>query len=516
MGDVPSEGIALCLAPQPVLGTDPTAEWTKLLIDKGSLQKWKRSNQTVEKNVHSPYMVARKGSVVGFGVNPAFRHDCNKDFMELVAEPTMRCNAKHPGGKGQRRYRVQAVVDGGVGVDSLTVAALGDLAAGTLMKIRGSAYPQNNAVFKTAAGSIAGSIKFPTGSLVAEAAPAKNMTADVIGFEGADSDIEFDASGNLTSTVENFVNRGIVAGMLLAIGGDSVGTRFANFNAYNGWAWVKSVSANLVELEDWTWTPGAADDGAGKTIRIYTCSLYRNYSILDPLYARKLLCGDLEEPLAGADDTSRFTACRGLAVKTLEFNAPLKNKITATLTLVGTDATKPVDAAHRLGGAGAVAGDSPAKAYEPLAVELVDTASDEEFVRVMDSTGNKFTQINSWTLTLENNVSAKEVQGTEGAIGHHFGEFNPMLKTEAYYRDSDQTAAAAENRDMHADACFNNGEFAWAWRLPRIALRDDEKQYDANTQVKMTFDGPGFGHETTNVAAALCIFGFVPDRSAFE
>lgn len=515
MGDVQSESIALCLAPQPTLGTDPTAEWSKLQIDKSSLQNWKRSLQTVERNIHSKFMVQRKGSVVGWTVMPAFRHDCNKDFMDLVAEPALRCAAKHPGGKGQRRYRVSAVVDGGVGVDSFTVPALGDLPEGTLVKVRGSAYSQNNAVFKTAAGSIAGSIKVPTGSVVAEAAPASNMTLDVIGFEGAASDIELNASGHLISTTEDFVARGIVTGMLLAIGGDSTGTRFAT-NAYNGWAWVKSVDTNLVELEDHTWTVGAADDGDTKTIRIYTSSLYRNYAIDDANYAKKLLCGDLEEPLAGSDSTSRFIACKGLAVKTLEFNAPLKNKITATMTMVGTDATTPAAAADRIGGAGTVAGDSPARAYDPLAVELVDTANDEEFVRVMDSDGNLFAEINSWTLTLENNVTPKEVQGTAGAIGHHFGEFTPMLKVEAYYNDSDQAAAASENRDMHADACFNNGEFAWAWRLPRLAQRNDEKQYEANTQVKIAFDGPGFGHETTNVAAVLCIFGFVPDRSAFE
>lgn len=516
MGDVQSESIQLDLAPQPVLGTDPSAEWQKLQIDKASLQNWKRGNQTVERNLHSKYMVQRKGSVVGWTVQPSFRHDCNKDFLDLVAEPSLRCNAKHPGGKGQRRYRVSAVVDGGAGVDSFTVPALGDLAANTLIRPRGSAYAQNNAVFKTAAGSIAGSIKVPTGLLVAEAAPASNMTLDVIGFEGAAADITMDVNGNLTSTVEDFLTRGIVAGMLLAIGGDAVGTRFANFNAYNGWAWVKSATQHGIELEDRTWTPGAADDGAGKTIRIYTCSLYRNYAIDDANYAKKLLCGDLEEPLAGADNTSRFIACKGLAVKTLEFNAPLKSKVTATLSLVGTDATKPVAAAARIGGVGVNPGDSPARAYDPLAVEETDTANDEEFVRVMDSASNLFAEINSWTLTLENNVTAKEVQGTPGAIGHHFGEFTPMLKVEAYYKDSDQAAAATEDRPLHADACFNNGEFAWAWRLPRIAMRNDGKQYDANTQAKITFDGPGFGHETTNVAVSLCIFGFVPDRSAFE
>jgi hypothetical protein len=145
---------------------------------------------------------------------------------------------------------------------------------------------------------------------------------------------------------------------------------------------------------------------------------------------------------------------------------------------------------------------------------LLDTATDEKFVRIRDTTGTLVTQINAWTLTIGNSVSPKEVQGTAGAIGHHAGEFMHTLKVEAYFTDADQIAAATENRDLHADACISNGEYALAWRLPRTAMRNDEKSYEANTQVRLNFDTPAFGHETSNVAGAICIFGHVPDDSA--
>ena len=137
MGDVLSEGTSLRIAPQPTLGTDPTAEWTQLQPDKGSIQGFKRENQTVERNIHDPYMGQRKGDVVGWAVKPSFAHDFNKDFADKFAEPIFRCVGAHPGGKSQRVFRPTVVVDGAASNDSFTVAANGDLPDGTVIKARG-------------------------------------------------------------------------------------------------------------------------------------------------------------------------------------------------------------------------------------------------------------------------------------------------------------------------------------------------------------------------------------------
>lgn len=514
MGDVLSESITLRVAPQPTLGTDPTAGWATLQIDKGSLQNWKRMNVTVERSIHSKFMVPRKGDVIGWTVSPSFDHDCNKDFMDLFAEPSMRCVASHPGGKGQRVYRPTAVVDGGASEDSYTVAALGDLPANVLIYARGFDESGNNGLKTTVSGSTATEIKVATGSLTAEADAPDNATVDVVGFVGASGDIAFDASGNLTSTLLDFTTLGLKKGMRLVIGGEATGTRFATA-ANNCLAYIASTpTANLIELEnhvhdiDTAWTP-TADAGAGKTIQIFVDSLYRNYAIDDALYSKKLVYGELEEPLAGSDSSTRWTYCKGLAVNTLTIAAPLRSKITATVAMIGTDATKPLAAADRLP-AGASAGAGPANAYEPLATALVDTQNDLDFIRLCDSSGTLVGEINSWTLTLGNNVSPKEVQGTPGAIGHHYGEFTHSVQLEAYYTDSDQVAAATENRDLFFDAFVRNDEFAFTVRLPKVAMRNDNKTYAANTQVTLSFDAPAFGDDDSNLAASLGIYGYVP------
>jgi hypothetical protein len=501
MSDVLSEGVVIRMAPQPTLGTTPTAEWTQMQPDKGSIQGMKRENQTVERNINDPYMGQRKGRVVGWSVKPQFAHDFNKDYADIMAEAAFRCVGAHPGGKGQRKYRSTAV-----STSAWTVAANGDLAAGTLVKARGFTNSANNGIFKLTTGSTTTSIK--TGStLVAEASPPENATVGVWGFEGASGDLEIDASGNLISTTEDFTTRGIQVGSLVQIGDpDTANCEFATLGVF--YAWVTKVAAHQVTLEGHALAPGvslAADDGDSKTIRVRLSSLYRNYAITDASYAKKRLFIEFELPNAGSDGTSRWITVEGLAVDKMDIAAPLKQKITATVSFVGTNASKALALADRQA-AGTGRGDSSRTAFAPLAVQLSDTANDVKFVRILDAGANLVGKVNNWTVTIANNVTPLEAQGTPGAVEHIYGAFGPTAKFEVYFDNSDQIDVATDNDDLSADACIDNGEFMWAWRFPRTALRADTLQIQANTQVTMSTDAPGFLHETTNVANVLCIF----------
>lgn len=506
MSDVPSEGVVIRMAPQPTLGTDASAEWVQLQIDKGSLQKWNRSLQTIERNIHDPYMVNRKGRVIGWQVMPQFAHDFNKDFADLHAEPMLRCVGQHPGGKGQRKYRPSAVVDGGVSDDSFTVPALGDLPTKTVIRTRGFTNSANNGKFTTVAGSVAGAIHVATGTLVAEASPPANAQLGVWGFEGASGDLKLDASGNLTSTTEDFTTRGINVGDLLQLGDDAVGTQFGIAWTGIAYAWVTSVSAHLVGLEHHKIPNGAVGDdaGTGKTIRIRVPSFYSNYAITDSNYAKKRLEGEFEMPNAGADGLTRWINSYGLAVGKMEIAAPLKGKVTATVSYVGTDASAPLASGARI--PSSTAGTGPAQAYAPLVVDLADTANDVKFVRLMDAGANIIAKVNNWTLTLDNHVTALETQGTAGATDHIYGGFNPSVKLGVYFDNSAQIDAANNNDDCTWDAAVDNGQYMFAFRMPRTAVRSPDLKVAANTQVTLDFDAPGFGHETTNRAIVLCIF----------
>jgi hypothetical protein len=425
MAKVLSEAVGVTMAPA-TLGTTPTSGWTKLQPDKGSIQNWKKVLETVERNIHSKNMTREKGDVVGWKVNPQFAHDCNKDYLDLHAEAMFRCAGKHPGTGGIRLIRPTAAVDGGGSADSFTHPAItAALVAGTLIYVRGCVNSANNGLFVVVAGSTTTSTKVATATLVAETLPA-NATLDVAGYQGGVGADEFsmNASGHIVSATVDMTTLGFYPGQRIIVGTGVLGTSAYSFatRACNVVAYVRTAAAHLLTLEDWVfefaadltipWTP-AADAGTGKTIRIITGSLYRNYAITDAEYSEKLLYGEKEDPRAGADGTTRYTDAKFLAVGKMTISAPLKNKITATAMYVGTDAGDPVAVADRTAAErGSAAGDSPANAYDPLATSLLDTANDLQLVRMYDSTGTIVNEINSWTLTLDNGVSPKEVQGT--------------------------------------------------------------------------------------------------------
>lgn len=526
MGKVLSEAVGLRMAPQPTIGTDPTAEWLQLQPNKGSLNGWKRANETVERNIHSKNMTREAGDVVGWKVNPSFAHTFNKDFADSHAEAAFRCVGIHPGGTSVRRFRPTAAVDGGGSADSFTVASGGALPENTLIYVRGFANAANNGVFVVAAGSTATAINVPTASLVAEASPPANVTIDVIGFRGTAGDIQMDADGNLTSTngidFTDFIPAGLVGARIVIGTGvlGTSGTSFGTARANNAHAYIKARAAALLTLErhvfefapTTAWTP-TADDGATKTIDILLGSFYRNYAIDDASHAEKIMYGEKEDPRAGSDGTTRYTYCKALAVNTMAIAAPLKQEITATVNYVGLDATKPLAAASRVGGNGTNPGDSPAKAYAPLAVAFADTNNDLKLIRMTKANGLLVGEINSWTLTLNNNVSPKEVQGTPGAVDHEWGEFGHSLQVEAYYNNSAALDSATDNDDLQWDAYVRNHQFAFNFDLPRVKMRDDDLKYEANKQVRLTFNTPAFRNEDSGIAGALTLFGYVPDRS---
>lgn len=520
MGKVLSEAVGLAMAPHPTIGTDPTAEWMKIQPEKGSITGWGRKNEVVEDTIYSPNMTPEAGDVVGWKVNPSYSHKVNYEWLNLHAGPLFRCIGAHPGGKNNRRYRVSAVVDGGGSADSFTVPALGDVPVRTLIRVRGSRIAANNGTFETVAGSTDAAIKVATGTLTAEASPPSNMTIDIVGFVGAASDLEMNAAGHLISTTEDLTTRGFRVGSRIVVGTGVLGTSATSFatRKNNCLAYVKSVAAHLVELERHcfstaeTWTP-TADDGDTKTIQIALGSFYRNYPITHANYSEALLSGEKSDPRAGSDGTTRHTLCRALAVGACPISAPLKNKITATPAYVGTDATKALAAADRIGGAGTLPGDSPAQAYEPLLTAFADTANDLEMVRLTKDNVTLVGAILSWTLTINNNVTPLETQGTPGATDHEWGEFSHQLQTEAIYNNSAVLDSATDNDDTQWDGYIRNHQFAFNFDMPRGKIRDDELDYQANKRVRLKFNTPGFRNEDSGICGALTLFGYVPDRS---
>lgn len=497
MGNAKSEATSVRLGPETAWGVAPGAgAWTLTGVNPGGITDWFSKNTYVERDPLSKYASREKGDLVGRMVEPKLTHDLVKDWLDLHAGPVFRAVTKHGGNTNQSLYRPTAAVDGGAGVDSFTVPSNGGLIAGLLIRTRGFVNAANNGTFVVAAGSAALAVNVPTGTLVAEAAAPSNATLEVCGVQGAASDLTISAAGHLTSTVLNLTTLGLSVGQGIIIGGAAAGTRFDSIGQQR--AFIKSIAAGLIELEDRTWTVGAQDLGAGKTIRIGFTRFFRNVPIDSADYLEQWLHGELEELGPGTANAAIYTRGEGLGVKTFEISAPLEAKIVSTVSYVGKNIGDPVLAANRVVG--------PSTAYSPQAVALIDTASDTKKIRLLDSAGELAADINSWTLTFDNNITPLKVQGDIAAKDLIFGKFDVNLTMQAYFSNWDQARALNDNRDLRWDAYNANHQVGVWWRMPYCALRNGSRSYPANSVVTIDMGVPGFRDPFTNIVASLSVF----------
>lgn len=491
MGKAKSEATTVRLGSEAAWGTAPGAgAWTRTGVNPGGITDWYSKNTYVERDPLSTYASREKGDLVGRVVEPKLTHDLNKDWIDLHAGPIFRCVAKHGGNKGQSLYRPTAVTATGY-----TVPANGDLTQGLLVRARGFATAANNGVKVVGAASIGTEVK--TAGLTAEAAPPANVTLEVCGVEGGAGDIQINAGNHLISTVLDFTTLGLNVGQGIIVGGSAAANQFATI-AGQGRAFIKSIAANLIELEDHSWTVAGADAGGGKTIRLGFSRWYRNVPIDHADYLEPSLHGELEELGPGTANAAIYTYAEGLGVKTFEIDAPLEAKIVTTVGYVGKNIGDPVLVANRNAGAAA--------AYAPQAIALIDTASDTKKVRLFEASGELVGEVNSYKLSFENNIKARKVQGSIGAQDLIYGKFEPNLTMEAYFTNWDQAKALNDNRDLKWDAYHANHQVGLWWRMPYVALRSGARSYPANDAVMISCDVPGFRDPTTNVVASLSVF----------
>jgi hypothetical protein len=502
---VNAEAIGVVLGPETTLKTAPGAgAWTTVQPNPGGVQGWEPKFKTVERDPLSKFATPEKGDNVGLDVDITLITDWNKDVADLIGESAFRCATNHFGGTGLSLFRPSAVT-----ATDYTVAASGALASGLLVYARGFSTAANNGLKKLGAASTSTAIK--TSGLVAEAAPPANATLDVVGVEGASGDIQVDASGNITSTTLNFTTMNIPIGSWVilpsATQATSMGSAAYALALYAGRARITAITATKLTLERRTWTVGGGDTGVGKTVRLFFASrFYRNYTLdtlgSTPGYKKATLHGELEEQGPGTAGAAAYTYAQGLAIDTLELNAPLEDKIVATVKFKGLDVPDPVLAGSRVTG--------PSAAYVPQASNLIDTATDLKQIRLTDASGTLVGEINSWKFTLANEAKARKVQATFGGIDHTYGKFMFSVSMEAYYNDFNAIKALRDNRALSWDAYASNDQFGFQLDLPNVALRSGPRQYAANEPVMITCDVPAFRNATDNIAGSLSVFGYVP------
>jgi hypothetical protein len=491
-----AEAAQVLIARESTFGTAPATLWQQLQPNAGGIQGWQPEYVDVNRDPLSKLATMDKGEHVGLNANVTLVHDLNKDLLDNFAEGFTRSVAKVPGNQGVAIYRPTAVTG-----TSYTVPSLGALTAGLLIFARGFAVAGNNGLRVVGASSTGTAIN--ASGLVAETvSPAGSATVEVCGVQGASADITLNASGNLTSTTLNFTTLGLTAGVSrVKLGGPTAITQFATA-AYNGWATVDTIAANLITLKWRTWTPGSADLGTGKTIQIAFGRVYRNVSIDNADYLEPSWHGELEDSGVGAANAAVFTYARGLTLNSVSISIPVESKIEATLGFMGADVAAPVLAGARVSG--------PSTAWVPLATEMFDTTNDIKSCRIVVAADDTslVAEVNSLTLTIDHGVTPRKQLGTFGTAAMIFGKNVPTASCEIYYERSTVPDAIRANTTCRLETILRNESGAVIIDLPAIRLAGGAKTYAANSPVMMSLELPTHRDPLTNIVQIINVLPY--------
>jgi hypothetical protein len=216
-----------------------------------------------------------------------------------------------------------AITDAGTAADTYVVASGGGIyGTAHLVRASGFANAANNQLFRVASST--GTTVVGSGlGLAAETAPPAGARLKVVGFEGAAGDIQATSTG-LASTVLDFTTFGLVPGQWLKIGGAAAGQAFATA-ADNDWVRVVTVAPQAIQLDHrpigWS-----ADNGAGKTLRVFLGDVLRNGAT-----KRGVTLGKGFLDLA----TPEYLAYRGMVVAQMSLQVGAKEVVTGSFSFMG-------------------------------------------------------------------------------------------------------------------------------------------------------------------------------------
>lgn len=502
MGRALTEPTSLLLALESVFGSPPSSGWYQAQPNPGGIKRWQNVFTTVARDPLSVFATMEAGDVVGFDATPELDHDLNIDLLDLVAGAVFRSLPKVVGNTGVALFRPTAVTSTGY-----TVADDGDLTQGLIIQAAGFPSSANNGTKIVGASST--NIEIKTSGLAAESVDASlGATVKIAGYQGASGDVRMNSSGNITSQGGiDFTTLNIPAGSWLKVGGSTSATQFAT-TAYNRCAKVVSVSASEIVLERRNWTVGSADTGTGKTIQLlFQYHWYRNVSLdNDAEYREPTLHGELTMLNVGPSGVAAYIYAKAMALKTFTMNAPIESKIATTLSFIAKDVRDPVLAADRASGTS-----TPRR---PMAARLFHTAA-PQLVRVRlavkSSDAALAAEVNSWSFTMEHDISPREVQGEIGPVDMIYGKYKPSVKSEVYVTTSELAAAMRSYPDCTWDAQGRNEQGGWILDLPCVKANSGEgPTFAANSAVMCSLDIPAYRNQADNIIASLGVFALLP------
>ncbi len=488
-----AESAGLLVAAETIgsLGTPPTTGWYPLQPDQNQINDFYKNVVAVAASPISPERQMQKPVITDANCEPKFTQDLTADLIAFLGEGMFLSKAFHNGGTGQSRFLPTART-----TSAYTVGALGALPQNTLVFANGWKIAANNGLFAVGAGSTGTSITVSGG--VAETPSGYLATLEVAGVRGASGDIGLDVNGNLTSTALDFTTLGLAVGQEIYVGGVP-GSGFAFATAgYSGVAEVAAIATNLLTLKQRAWTVGGADPGTGKTIDLYFTRLYRNVSTLHANYQEQPYHLEVSLPLSPIE----YIYAQGMYVKGFKITAALGQLVKCEVDFIGTNVTDPTSSRFT----------GPSSAPVPLATDRFTTANGARYVQVLrtDTEASVASDIEDWTITVDNGVTAQKQQGTLGPKRLIVGKIAVSLDTKIVVTQDDAIKACTANTTLAFGMLVSNTNGGAFWKLPAMTFTGAVPTFPANGVVEISPKGGAFIDPTLRDCVRLSYFAYLP------
>lgn len=323
-----------------------------------------------------------------------------------------------------------------------------------------------------------------TGSVINET-PAATAKLVAVGHQFAAGDLTVDASGSLPqlkTTTKDLTQLGLVAGEFIYIGGDSASTKFATA-ANNGWARVRSVTANAITLDKASGVM-VTDTGTGKTVQVFLGRVLKNEvgsSIVRRTY-------QLERQLGAPDDAlpaqTQAEYVVGAVPNEFKLNVPTADKVTADLSFVGlTTETKTGAEGVKSGTrASLVVADAFNTSSDVARIRLVPVSQTDEYNTALFAFGTDL------TLNIRNNVTLNKAIGTLGGFEANAGTFEVSGSITAYFSSVEAIRAVEQNTDISIDFAITAQNAGVVVDMPLISLGNGQVTIEQDKPVTIPLD----------------------------
>jgi hypothetical protein len=326
-------------------------------------------------------------------------------------------------------------------------------------------------------------------TLVDEASPPATAKLEVIGYQGAASDITINVAGTIGSTILDFTTLPLAVGQWIFIGGDNTLNKFATA-IDQGYARLSAIAAHTLTFDKSTFG-FVTDTGSGKKIQLFWGRYFR-----DPA-ANKVRTYQIERKLGNDGNGVQTEYVVGAFPNEWTLTLPKKEKLSADIAFIG------IDYAQQTGATGAKTGVRTAV----LGESALNSSSDVYRSVIGPSSTNLsinptayFSYITDGSFKISNNAAIDEAVGSSVGFDINVGEFDAVAQVNAYFSVIALQQAIRNHSTAAMDVIIARNNVGWLIDIPLAELSGGINKVEKNKPVMAPVTVTGLVNSNSYVA----------------